>query len=427
MKKILALVLALIMVLALGSFATAEEEKTLTVWFSCWTCQGEDEKAQEDWKITQIVKQFEEAHPGVTVNMMHQADEQLAMSKLRASVMAGDAPDIINMYSFYPVANLVDCFLDITDMIPAEDMEGLSGWSAVEVDGRYYGYPVNRNEACVCMYNKDIAAAAGIDLEGENAPKNAQEFWDVMQKIKDSGNGVFIENDGNCNGLFVFWFSSFWSQISGVSTITSDSLAQTKFAEDEGFLKSLQYAADCFAAGFVNKDYATCKDASTRFIAGEGCFKLGTSINTTIKEAMGDKLGIFMIPDFDETVANPGMQIGGAGQAACVLKSSKNPELAIEFLSYVSNFENTVELMQGGIALRKDCDAAAMGYTGDPIFERYYELISQHDFAWNDNALQGDVANEFYKLSSQAVIGAMTVEECAKALDQLAEDVADNA
>ena len=41
--------------------------------------------------------------------------------------------------------------------------------------------------------------------------------------------------------------------------------------------------------------------------------------------------------------------------------------------------------------------------------------------------MQGDVANEFYKLSCMAITGQITVEECAAQLDQLAQDVADNA
>ena len=428
MKRLFAILLALTMIVSIAGFAAAEEDKEITVWFSVWVTNNEKKTAQENWTIMKIARQFEAENPGVKVNMEFQADQQVAQNKLRAAVLAGEAPDIANVYGFFFVTSMSDIFMDITDMIPAEDLEQISGWATAEVDGRYMGYPVNVNEACNILYNKEIVAAAGVDLEGEGAPKNAEELWTAMQKIKDSGKEVFISADAGYNPLYVFGFSAWWSQMSGVSRITSDSLAQTKFSEDEGFLKSLQYCADVYENGFVNKDYTTCADANTRFINGEGAFLIGSIIDAAIYDAMGDNLGVFMLPDYSADVANPGYQIGGAGQAACVLKSSKNPELAVQFLSYVSNRDNSIAYCANqGLSLRRDVTAADLGYENDALYERYIELVASHDFAWNDNSMQGDVANEFYRLSTMATTGQITVEDCAAQLDQLAQDVADNA
>lgn len=428
MKRLFAILLALTMIVSIAGFAAAEEDKEITVWFSVWVTNNEKKTAQENWTIMKIARQFEAENPGVKVNMEFQADQQVAQNKLRAAVLAGEAPDIANVYGFFFVNSMSDIFMDITDMIPAEDLEQISGWATAEVDGRYMGYPVNVNEACNILYNKEIVAAAGVDLEGEGAPKNAEELWTAMQKIKDSGKEVFISADAGYNPLYVFGFSAWWSQMSGVSRITSDSLAQTKFSEDEGFLKSLQYCADVYENGFVNKDYTTCADANTRFINGEGAFLIGSIIDAAIYDAMGDNLGVFMLPDYSADVANPGYQIGGAGQAACVLKSSKNPELAVQFLSYVSNHDNSIAYCANqGLSLRRDVTAADLGYENDALYERYIELVASHDFAWNDNSMQGDVANEFYRLSTMATTGQITVEDCAAQLDQLAQDVADNA
>lgn len=428
MKRFFSVLIALVLVASVCQFAAAEEETQLTVWFSSWVKRSEKEIAQEDWTITKIARQFEQEHPGVKVNLIYQPDQQVAQNKLRASVLAGDAPDIANVYSFYYVTSMADVFLDITEMIPEADLKEISGWACTDVGGRYFGYPINVNEACVMMYNKQIVNDAGVDLEGEGAPKNAQDFWTAMEKIKATGKEVFVQSHSGYNPLYVFGFSSWWSQISGVGRITADSLANLSFSDDQGFLTSLQYAADAYAAGFVNKDYESCTDYMTRFINGEGAFTLASMVDPDIYAEMGDNLGIYMLPDYDQNVANPGYQIGGAGQAACVMKSSKNPELAVEFLSYVSNYENSVEMTKGsGLSLRKDVTAADLGYEGDALYERYIDLINSHTFAWNDNSMQGDVANEFYKLSLMAVTGQITVEECAAQLDQLAQDVAANA
>lgn len=427
MKKLLSILMVLMLAISLYAIASAEGEAELTVWFSAWISRSEKTTAQEDWAISKIARQFEKDHPGVKVNMVFQPDQQVAQNKLRAAVLAGEAPDIANVFGFFFVTSMSDIFLDITDMIPAADMKEIGGWATAEYDGRYLGYPVFVNEACVIHYNKAIVEAAGVDLEGEGAPKNAEELLKIMQKIKDNGTEVFISGDGGYNPLYVFGFSSWWSQQSGIGRITSNSLAKTKFSEDKGFLTSLQYAADVYANGFVNKDYASCTDEITRFINGEGAFFVSSMVEPAIYEAMGDNLGVYMLPDYSNNVANPGYQIGGAGQAACVLKSSKNPDLAVEFLSYVSNHENSIAYCTGsGLSLRKDVTVADLGYANDPLYERYFELVNSHSFAWNDNSLQGDVANEFYRLSTMAVTGQISVEECAAELDQLAEDIAEN-
>ena len=100
MKKTLSILIALMLVLSMGSFAMAEEETTLTVWFSVWVPGSERELSQDSWTITKIVQQFEADHPGVKVDMQYQTDQQVAQNKLRAAVLANDAPDIANVYGF---------------------------------------------------------------------------------------------------------------------------------------------------------------------------------------------------------------------------------------------------------------------------------------------------------------------------------------
>lgn len=427
MRKIISVFVALLMVLSVCSFALAEEETTLTFWFSTGVPSLEREKPMEEWTIMKIARQFEADHPGVKIDMVFQADQQLAQNKLRASVLAGDAPDIVNVYGFYFVTELQEVFLDITDLIPAEDKENIIGWDNSMINGRNYGYPVFNNEASIVLYNKDIAAEAGLDLEDADIPTNAEELWSVMERIKDTGKDVFVNADGGYNSVYVFGTSAFWTQMSGVDRITGDSLAEYKFSEDEGFLKSLKYTADMFEAGFIPADYESRKDARNRFINGEAAFMMSSVIDANVYDAFGDKLGIFMLPNFDDTVAYPNYVVGGAGQAACIMKTCENPELAVEFLSYLSNHDNSIALLGGrGLCLRKDVSAEELGYTGDALYEKYFQIVGEHSFVWNDNSLQGDVANEFYKLSTMATTGQISIEDCAVQLDQLAQDVKDN-
>ena len=427
MKKLLSLLVVLVLTLSLCVTVSAEEDIELEVWFSCYMTEADRERPQEEWTVSKVTREYEESHPGVKINLGFMADQQAAQNRLKAAVLAGEAPDLINTYCGYFVYSLKDVLVDVTDLIPAEDRENIAGWAGVEADGVTYGYPCNALESCPLLYNKEIVAAAGVDLEGENAPKNAAELYEAFAKIKDSGYNVFLVDDGGFNSLYVFAFSSWWSQISGVERITADSLAQAKFSDDEGFLKSLQFVADLYKDGFMNADYESSTDSGTRFLNGESAFLPTSTLGANVVETMGDNVGIFFLPNYDDTVAYPDYAIGGAGQVMCVVQGCKYPEAAVEYMHYLNSKDVTIRLLSNiGMPLRADITAEEMGYTA-PAYMDYLTKSAQHNLNWNDNSMQGDVANEFYKLSTMATVGQITVEECAKELDQIAEDVAENA
>jgi len=425
MKKVLAILLALMMTASMMTVAVAEE-KVLDVWYSCFVPTEERELPEEEWTINKIAREFEALNPGVKINMIYQADQQVAQNKLKGSVLAGDAPDLINMFMGYFVYSVKDALMDVGDLIPEEDKAALIGWDGAAAGDELYGYPVGAKEACALMYNKELVAKAGVDLEGEGAPKNAAELMAAFEKIKEAGIQPFIAGAGGYNSLYVFIFSSFWSQISGVQGILSDSLGETKFSEDEGFLKSIQFMRDMYDKGLLNVDYETKTDSYQNFLNGECAFYATTVLSNDDVSYFGDNLGIYMLPDYDETVAYPGYQIGGAGQVMCVVQGCEEPELAVQFMSFISNKQNTIQLVRSGLPLRNDISPEELGQAGVPVYERYIELSNNHSFNWNDNTMQSDVCNEFYSMSTMAIVGQMSVEELAEELDIIAEDVAAN-
>ena len=123
MKKMLAILLAVLMMTSAMTAAFAEEERVLEVWHSCFLQGDERERPEEEWVINQIARQFEAENPGVKINMVYQADQQAAQNKLKASVLAGDAPDLINMFMGYLVYSVKDALMDVGDLIPEEDKE----------------------------------------------------------------------------------------------------------------------------------------------------------------------------------------------------------------------------------------------------------------------------------------------------------------
>lgn len=227
------------MLTVMGCFgALADQQRTLTVRHSALVSSTELELPEDEWTIARVCREFEAANPGVKIEMIYESDQGLMQSKLKASTLAGNAPDIANIFSGYLVTTLSDVFVDIKPMIPEEDLEQIVGWEAVahdmDMEKAIYGYPASGAELGILVYNKELVAQAGVDLEGEGRPKNAQEFVEAMRKIQAAGIQPIVAKEDGCNSSFMFSFGNWWTQQSGAARVTSNSLGTTKFAEDEG-------------------------------------------------------------------------------------------------------------------------------------------------------------------------------------------------
>lgn len=404
------------------------EDVHLEVWFSD-VLGTEKDLPESEWTINKYARAFEAENPGVTIDVIYQADQGMVQNKLKASVSSGTAPDIVNIFGGYMVTYYKDILTDITSYIPQDDLNNITGWETVseglKEGAPIYGYPEAGNELGLFVYNKALAAQAGIDLEGEGAPKNAEEFKQMLHDVQDQGIQPILAKDGGANSLFTFATGAWWTQLSGTDRIVSDSMAQTSFADDQGFIDSISFAASLYSEGLVNEDYNNNQDAKNRFYNGECLmYPTGNWEIPTAREALGDDLGIYCVPSFDGEVE--AKQFGGVGQAWGVLSTCEHPDIAVKFLSYISQKDYVITQVQasGKAPQRKDVTAEDLGWAGDPVYEKVLEYC-KNVVIWNDNAMQSDVANEYYTRSGMVIIGQITAEECAKQLDEIAQDAAE--
>jgi raffinose/stachyose/melibiose transport system substrate-binding protein len=411
-----------------ASSSASTGDVTLTVWFSD-VREGEKTLPEAQWTINVYARKFEQENPGVKIKIVYQADQAVAQNKLKAAVAANTAPDIVNTYSGYLVTYYKDIFTDITQYVPQDDLDNLNGWEGVredmKADGAIYGYPEAGNELGIFMYNKELVAKAGVDLEGDGAPKNAQEFKAALQKIKDSGTTPIIGGDQGVNSLWMFPTGAWWTQMSGTDRVVSDSTAETKFADDQGFIDTLNFTASLYADGLVNKDYANLSDPLQQFYNKKGAmYPTGNWDVASGIETMGDNLGVYCVPSYDGKVDDT--LIGGIGQSWSVLKTCQHPDIAVKFLSFLSQKDYVIAQtkLSGKVPQRKDITAEEVGWAGNEVYEKIMNCCKDV-VIWNDNVLQTDVQSEYYKRTGMVVIGQTTAEDCAKQLDKVAEDAAE--
>ena len=206
MKKILALLLALVMVFALcacgqqaapapaaeapaeapaaepAAEAPAAENVTISLWtypIGKWT----DEET-----VKGFIAEFNAVHPEITVNVEY-LDYTNGDDKVNTAIEGGNAPDIVMEGPERLIANwgAKGLMLDLADLVPAGTYDGVIG-SCTSANGAVYELPVCMTAHCMAI-NYDVFEEAGalqyIDLE--NHTWTTENFFKAVQAVYDAG------------------------------------------------------------------------------------------------------------------------------------------------------------------------------------------------------------------------------------------------
>ena len=159
MKKLVALLLTLTLMLSLAGMAQAED---VTITYATFSASG----AQEE-TLKKMVQVFEEKNPGIKV------DVQLTgygdyFTVLATKVAGGTAPDVfeVNMENYLAYMLRGQC-ADLSGLGIASDHYSEGTLAAVSNDGKLYAVPMSFS-TCVLIYNKDLFDQAGIAYPAED-------------------------------------------------------------------------------------------------------------------------------------------------------------------------------------------------------------------------------------------------------------------
>ncbi len=171
MKKILAILLAAMMLITCGA-ALADEKVTLT-WMTMQTVYMS--------AVDRINKSIQKVYPNISVEFVHVADNYETTVKTKFAT--DDAPDIFEWNGYLTNKTFAEAgyFLDISadgineTVLPQFRASGM-------YNGVTYGIPTIA-QASGLVYNKDAFAAAGID----KVPENYDELKEACEKLKAVG------------------------------------------------------------------------------------------------------------------------------------------------------------------------------------------------------------------------------------------------
>lgn len=343
---------------------TAQEEITLVVWD---TFARDAELAI----IEQLNAEFMEAHPGVTIVHEGYGHEELNLT-LPLALSDGSGPDVAQINQGYTAMGpLVEAGL----LMPLDEYADEYGWwdryaltlhrrNSFTEDGIQHGegnlYGIsNAAEIVGVYYHRDIFEDQGIEI-----PETFEEFEAVLAQLSDAGITPLVF--GSLDG---------WPAIHQYGAIqhaftTSEELDRFIFRLDGGTfdtdynLQAAQTLVEWIDAGYLSDGFEGMdydNQTTGAFLNQDGAMWItGSWMAPTIIAELGDEsVGFFPFPTALEDADAP-LNIGGVNLAFGIRASTDHPDLAAEYIDFVTGPRAAEILLENGALPAAHVDADAM-------------------------------------------------------------------
>ena len=233
MKKLLATLLALVMVFALAAPTAFADDEIVINFPSIWV--GTDSKSAY---MAELIEKFNAENAGkIKVVVEEQTDYQAYRDKIRTVITTGNAPDLCILDTSYDIKALMKSgkFLDLTPYLEegwGDDFEDgvFDAWS---VDGKVSILPF---EAAVFtpIYNTRIFNEIGWD----HFPATYDEFFQFCEDAKAAGYNAMGQMAGENAWSSMLWYSLIVAAIGG-KDVYADELDNPVFVEAAKVLKEM--------------------------------------------------------------------------------------------------------------------------------------------------------------------------------------------
>ena len=319
MKKFLAMVLALAMMLTMVASCAMAEEVSLRVWVG--------DNNDIEW-INTVIANFQAANPDKTykIEVGVQTEGDCSKVVLTDPTAAADvftfADDQFN--SLYNAGALQQVVIDPEAVIAANTPESVA--AATGVDGNLYAYPATADNGYFMFYNKeyfteeDVQTLDGMMAKAAEAGKKVgfpmSDAWYFYSFFKGAGLEMTVSEDGVTN---ICNWNATDTPITGVQVVE----ALLAVTSNPGFMEA---DSDPFVAGV--------KDGT--IIAGVS----GTWNANTAAEVWGDNYAATKLPTFTVNGEQVQMSSFAGFKLVGVNSYSENVGDAMDFAAFMTNEES---------------------------------------------------------------------------------------
>jgi multiple sugar transport system substrate-binding protein len=383
MKKILAMILALMLVLSMAA-CTVEQNNSEDVQLTLWTYPiggWGDQKTVEA-----LIEGFEAANPGIKITVEY-LDYTNGDTKVNAAIEGNVAPDIIMEGPERLVANwgAKGLMVDLADMLDATDKAEINAAAlnaCYTADGKCYEYPLVMTAHCMAI-NKTVFEAAGAmeHIDAENHKwKSVDDFFAAVAKVyahtgKQVGS-VYCQGQGGDQGTRAL--------VTNLKGGTFTNAAHTEYtwnsAENIAALEALLACEGIkFDASLVGGTEIT------EFYNGNlnmaFCWNIAQQLNPNTantgaeKTANGDEI-LFLAFPADQT---PALQGGIWGFGIFNNGDNAKIEAAKKFIKYMCDSEKTADAVKAAnyFAVRNAAEGADLSgiWADNAVMKEYNKLM----------------------------------------------------
>lgn len=406
MKKLMALLLALVMVFALvacGTGAPAGESAK-----PAQTPSGGNEKTEKVVTISFWLEPFPEwekyvyEQTGIKIEY-DQVESKNYFDIMTTRLQGGNAADIVYAYNADADRMYIEAgyAVDLSNYAWLDQVLPMHIRDAQRAgNGKVYSLSENVSYANVLFYNKDIFEANNIKV-----PQNIDEFMAVCQQLKDLGITPFIHGNGEANHLKRTPFEPInivTAQEGGADWVKGLATGESKFTDDI-FVKAAGYFEKIVQNGYMSdlSNGITHVEAWELFTQGEAAMMTGASF-------YADQNYGPVTPDFEVGVVpcpynyegTPKNLLAIGVNTIMVNANSKNVDVALEYMEfYVTHWKEYAAISGRPMAYVGDADWAPYAwifaecgkYEGLP-YVRETSLIQKDLEAWTQGVLAGGSA-----------------------------------
>jgi raffinose/stachyose/melibiose transport system substrate-binding protein len=331
---------------------------TLTVW-------DQEVRGGQARQIKQLNQSFQAKYPNVTIKRVAKSFTDLNTT-LKLAVSGPKAPDVVQANQGRPVmGQLVKGGL----LRPMDSYAEAYGWAdrwsktlldlnRFSPDGKEFGtgslFGVSQmGEIVGVYYNKDKVASV---------PKTFAEFEQMLDQAKQDGEvPISFGNLDKYGGIHEF--QTVQNQYTDKQAVRDFVFAREgatfATAENEEAAAKLQEWAE---KGYFTPDYnGTGYDqAWPQFAKGRGPFLIGgTWLTSDLADAMGDKVGFFLMPGPEE--GRDPVSLGGESLPWGITQKSENADVAAAYIDFITNPEAAQVLVDTNNLPAMKTDAAPQG------------------------------------------------------------------
>ena len=341
-----------------------------------WWTNGTGDPLKSLW--ASVAKEFEKAHPNVTVVVSDIQNEDLQNTKIPNALRGNNPPDLFQQWGGGEEAQQAAAgkLLDISSLVKPQLAAIGSTAAAWQVNGKTYGLPFDFGTEGF-WYNKDLFSKAGItgtpttiaDLSADVAKLKAANIAPIAVGAKDKWPAAH------------YWFNFALRDCS--TAVMKQSSIDLKFTDPcftqagtdlQSFIKTKP-----FNTGFLGTPAQTGAGSSAGLVAnGKAAMELmgtwdpGVMGGLTADKKVPSFLGWFAFPSTGGA-GDPSAQLGGGDGFSC---SWKAPKECAELLAYIDS--PSVQKRIGSLGIGLPVLPAAESAVTDPNMAA---LLTQRDKA----------------------------------------------